>query len=691
MKIKKTFKTQVKQQDQSDCGVVCLKNILNYYNADVPLEQLREWSGTNRTGTTMLGLIQCAKKIGFDADGYEADINSLKDYNNIGILHIIKDNILQHFVIYYGYDSKNNLFIIGDPINTKPHFISEEKLLNLWKSKALILLKPTSDLPKKISENKFKWVVKSLKEDINILTMAALLGLTISILGLASAIFSQKFIDNLLPSNNFNTILKGCLLFAYLLLLNGSFTYIKQLFLIRQGKDYNIRIIKFFYSKLLKLPKSFFDSRKTGDLIARMNDTSRIQNTVTSFISSIIVNLLMIIVSSIAIFSYNWKIGLLSLLWFPTFLIIVLFFHPKILQSQTKLMQFYAQNESNYIDTIKGIETIKSFNKQNIFTALTLNIYTNYKVENYKLGKVGLQYQLVSQSIGSIFIVGLIIYGSYLTIYSDFTSGGVIAVLQLSTMLMGSVAGLAMLNIQLQEAKVALNRMFEYTSIDEEQLLEVENKKLDVNALELIDVSFGYPGRAKILNNINFSINKGECLGIVGEIGTGTSTLLQIIQQFYYPNSGTIKINNSENINEINITDWRNKLSVVSQQTHIFNGNIFYNIVLEEDYDQENIAAFCKSFGIDSFIDMLPQSYFTIVGEEGVNLSGGQRQIIAFARALYKKPQLLLLDEATASMDTKTEAFFIEILQKIKNEIIIIFVTHRIETLSKIADKTLQL
>ncbi|MCB0744402.1 MAG: peptidase domain-containing ABC transporter, partial [Ignavibacteriae bacterium] len=284
MKIKKTFKTQVKQQDQSDCGVVCLKNILNYYNADVPLEQLREWSGTNRTGTTMLGLIQCAKKIGFDADGYEADINSLKDYNNIGILHIIKDNILQHFVIYYGYDSKNNLFIIGDPINTKPHFISEEKLLNLWKSKALILLKPTSDLPKKISENKFKWVVKSLKEDINILTMAALLGLTISILGLASAIFSQKFIDNLLPSNNFNTILKGCLLFAYLLLLNGSFTYIKQLFLIRQGKDYNIRIIKFFYSKLLKLPKSFFDSRKTGDLIARMNDTSRIQNTVTSFI-----------------------------------------------------------------------------------------------------------------------------------------------------------------------------------------------------------------------------------------------------------------------------------------------------------------------------------------------------------------------------------------------------------------------
>ncbi|MCB0462948.1 MAG: ATP-binding cassette domain-containing protein, partial [Flavobacteriaceae bacterium] len=461
--------------------------------------------------------------------------------------------------------------------------------------------------------------------------------------------------------------------------------------LIRQGKDYNIRIIKFFYSKLLKLPKSFFDSRKTGDLIARMNDTSRIQNTVTSFISSIIVNLLMIIVSSIAIFSYNWKIGLLSLLWFPTFLIIVLFFHPKILQSQTKLMQFYAQNESNYIDTIKGIETIKSFNKQNIFTALTLNIYTNYKVENYKLGKVGLQYQLVSQSIGSIFIVGLIIYGSYLTIYSDFTSGGVIAVLQLSTMLMGSVAGLAMLNIQLQEAKVALNRMFEYTSIDEEQLLEVENKKLDVNALELIDVSFGYPGRAKILNNINFSINKGECLGIVGEIGTGKSTLLQIIQQFYYPNSGTIKINNSENINEINITDWRNKLSVVSQQTHIFNGNIFYNIVLEEDYDQENIAAFCKSFGIDSFIDMLPQSYFTIVGEEGVNLSGGQRQIIAFARALYKKPQLLLLDEATASMDTKTEAFFIEILQKIKNEIIIIFVTHRIETLSKIADKTLQL
>lgn len=149
MKIERYKKCHQHHHDQSDCGVVCLKSILNYYDADLPIEQLREWSGTNKTGTTMLGLLQCAKKIGFDADGYEADMESLKQCKDLCILHILKDEILQHYVVFYGYDAKKDKYLIGDPANAKPAFINEGELSKLWQSKALLLLKPTARLPKK--------------------------------------------------------------------------------------------------------------------------------------------------------------------------------------------------------------------------------------------------------------------------------------------------------------------------------------------------------------------------------------------------------------------------------------------------------------------------------------------------------------------------------------------------------------
>lgn len=332
---------------------------------------------------------------------------------------------MQHYVVYYGYDSTTQLFLIGDPAKTKPQYLSENELVEIWQSKALLLLKLTDNLPNKEKKNQLKWLISSLKEDANILSMALILGVIIAVLGLSSAIFSQKFIDVLLPTNDFKKILFGSLLLLFLLLVKGFFGYLQQLFLIRQGKNYNIRIINFFYSKLLHLPKLFFDSRKIGDLVALMNDTIRIQSTVTSFVSNIIVNFLMVITTSTAIFMYDYKLGLVSLLWIPIFFVIVLFYHPKILKSQKMVMQFYAQNESNYIDPISGINDIKSNNKQNNFSEQTHDIYSNYKENGYLLGKIGRQYQFVIGTIGSLFIVALIVLASHLVINNNFTSGSV--------------------------------------------------------------------------------------------------------------------------------------------------------------------------------------------------------------------------------------------------------------------------
>ena len=564
----KNLKTHHKQHhDQSDCGVVCLTSILSYYNSYQPLEELRELSGTNKTGATMLGLIQCARKTGFDADGYEADIQSLKESKDIAILHIIKDDILQHYVVCYGYSAQKQAFIISDPAKKSIEYISEADLENLWKSKALILIKPTNKLDTSIKQpSKFKWILYYLKEDANIISMAFVLGVIVAILGLSSAVFSQKFIDTLLPSNNITTVVLGGTLLLFLMLLSGFFGYIKQLFLIRQGKDFGIRIINYFYTKLLNLPKLFFDTRKIGDLTARMNDTNRIQNTITSFISNIIIHLLTVLVSSIAIFSYNWKLGVLSILWLPILTIVVWYYHPKIIVGQREVMQSYAQNESNYIDTIKGIDAIKSSNTQSFFKFLTLGIFTSYKNKIYGLGKIGIQYQFVLQTFGAFFIVGLILFGSYLVFNKEFTSGGVIALIQLSSMLMGSAIGLATLNIELQEANIALNRMFEYTSVKEESNNNSQNAEINqIESIELSNIAFNYVGRNTIINSIYLKVNKGECIAITGEIGTGKSTLLYLLQKYYSPTEGHIIINNNIDLSIINTIEWRNKIGVVPQ------------------------------------------------------------------------------------------------------------------------------
>lgn len=473
------------------------------------------------------------------------------------------------------------------------------------------------------------------------------------------------------------------------MLLSGFFGYIKQLFLIRQGKDFGIRIIDYFYTKLLHLPKLFFDTRKIGDLTARMNDTNRIQNTITSFISNIIIHLLTVLASSIAIFSYNWKLGLLSLLWLPLLAIIVWYYHPKIINGQRKVMQSYAQNESNYIDTIKGMDAIKSSNTHPFFTFLTLRVFTNYKNKVYHLGKIGIQYQFVLQTFGAFFMVGLILFGSYLVFNNQFTSGGVIALIQLSSMLMGSAIGIATLNIELQEANIALNRMFEYTTIREESHKNSKHVTInEIKSIELNNVAFNYIGRNTILSDITLKVNKGECICITGEIGTGKSTLLYLLQKFYHPNKGQIIINSNINLTTINTGEWRNNIGVVLQDTHIFNGSVIQNIAFDvHERNFQSVIDFCGKYGFSKFIEQLPQTYYTILGEEGINLSGGQKQVIALMRALYKKPKVLLLDEFTSSMDRNTEKFVFDILDNLKSELTVVYVSHRIYSLPKVANR----
>lgn len=681
---KQYSKTLTLQLDQSDCGVACLLSVIQYYKGSNSLEKLRELSGTTRQGTTLLGLYQAANQLGFNAQGNEADIQALIDHKEPLILHVVIDERLQHYIVCYEY--KNGKFTIGDPAKGIV-FYTKEELLKIWKSKTCLTLSPTSDFKKTTETKKSKreWFLNILKEDYQLLSISVVIGVAVALLGMAMAIFSQKLIDDILPSQNTQKLVFGIGLLAFLLLVRVGFSVLREFLLIRQTKDFNNRIIDKFYDSLLHLPKPFFDTRKIGELVARLNDTNRIQKVIKYVANSFVIDSLIVLISFGYLFVYSWEIGVISLLSLPIYFLLIYRFNKRIIKAQKEVMQSYAFSESNYISTMNGISEIKNFNKQGVFKKVNQLIYGNFQNKIFDLSKINIRLSLLSGILSVIFLITVLSYASFRVYEETMTLGGLMAVLGIAGSMIPSITNLALIAIPINEAKIAFNRMFEFASSEKEKSGEITVENFE--SLEIKDLSFRFAGRKELLKNINISVKKGELIAIVGESGSGKSTLGQILQKFYPFENGTIIVNNDVEIQNISTESWRNLVGVIPQDIHVFSGNVLDNILIGAEDTPENVVKFCQEVGFEKFIAQFPQGYATILGEEGINLSGGQKQIIAFARALYKKPQFLILDEPTSAMDRNTERFTLNLLSELKEDMGILLISHRLHSLKNTADR----
>ncbi|MFM8742382.1 MAG: peptidase domain-containing ABC transporter, partial [Cytophagales bacterium] len=523
------------------------------------------------------------------------------------------------------------------------------------------------------------WLLDLVRADFPILAISTVLGIAISVLGISTAIFSQKLIDDILPKENTQKLWLSLALVSLLLLARTGLGYLRGLFIIRQGMDFNNRIIQSFYGNLLALPKSFFDTRKIGEFIARMNDTRRIQTVLSVVSGSVVIDLLVVITSLGFLFSYSYVIGLVMLACVPVYGLILYRFNKPIIQTQKNAMAGYAMTESNFVDTMQGVGEIKLTNKQSFFEKVNATVYGEFQNRIAALGKLQNQFGWVNEVTGVLFLMTVFGLSSWMVLNKSMKIGETVALLGMAGGIVPSLNRLIISNIQIQEALVAFDRMFEFTSMEKE-LMDGRNLQERVQELSLKNVSFRFPGRKQILKDISLSLRKGEMVALKGESGGGKSTLMQLLQKFYQPENGTIEVN-GQNLQQLNTHQWRALVGCVPQEVKIFNGNLLYNIALSDDPKElEEAVIFCRDCGFENVFQNFPQGYLTLLGEEGINISGGQKQLVAIARALFKKPQVLLLDEATSAMDKNTEAFVLNLLQQLKPNMSILFVTHRNDT-----------
>ena len=680
--IKKTFSLQ---KDLTDCGVGCLQSLVRYYGGDISLETLREKSGTSKTGTTLLGLYQCANAIGFDADGCEADINALIEHGEPVILHVIIDQKYEHYVICYSYNYHNDSkFLIGDPAKGLEYW-TQKDLEKVWVSKTCLTLKPNVHFEKKEKTNseKKQWLLNLVKEDQESIYTIIVLGVIFTLLGMSMSIFSQKLIDDILPKKKLNVLLLSIGFLSFLLFARVIIQALREFYIIKQSKEFNQRINKTFFSSLLHLPKMFFDTRKIGDFVARLNDTQRIQTVIKHLITNTAVDILGVLISIGFLFYYSWKLAIVCLVISPIIFYIIFRFNKQIIESQKSVMQSYSINEANYIDSIRGIDVIKGFGKQDLFLKRNLLIFGDFQTKIFELGRLNLKIALYSGLALVVFLIAILGFSSYNVLNNEIKVGELMAIIGIASSLLSSITNLALVSIPIQEAKVAFDRMFEYSSIPKEKIEGLEVS--DIESIEVKNLDFRFNGRSKLLNDVSLKLEKGKIICLLGESGSGKTTFAEILQKNYIQEKGEIIINRSINLNEISISNWRKHISVVPQNIQLFNGTVLENIILDENLDEQKLQNIL-SLGFEKFINSLPQNTLTIVGEEGVNLSGGQKQLLGWIRALYHNPQFLILDEPTSSLDKENRDFIYKLINQLKEKTIIFIISHHLEDLKNITE-----
>ena len=686
--ILKRFPTEY-QMDAMDCGPASLKMVAKYFGRYYSLQYLRDKCGITKEGVSLLGISTAAESIGLHTVAIKCTIADLMIKVPFPVIVHWNEN---HFVVVYHADKKH--VWVSDPIKGHVKYTMQEFRAS-WYLKdqdkgVLLALEPTSDfkLSKQDKDQVKDSFLSMLRYFIPYKRQFLLIFFVMMVVTLLQAILpfiSKAVIDIGISTSDvtfINMVLVGNIT---ILLCIMVFNVVRDWILMHITARVNIALISDYLVKLMKLPVTFFENKLLGDILQRAQDHERIRAFIMNNSLSLIFSVFTFFIFSIILLIYNEAIFFIFIVGSILYVLWVLLFLKIRKKLDWQYFELISRNQSYWVETVSAIQDIKIYNYERSRRWKWEEIQARlYHVNKRVLTVTNIQ-NLGAQFIESIKNMAITFFCATAVIKGDITFGVLISTQFILGMLNGPLLQFIGFIVSAQYAKISFLRMNEIRQLeDEDELLSVgtttilpENKSLILN-----NVMFQYAQHLPmVLKNINLIIPENKVTAIVGSSGCGKSTLLKLLVRLYKPSYGTVNMGGM-NVTALNLRTWRELCGVVMQDGKIFNDTIKNNIVLDDEHvDEAKLIKCSQTAQIKNEIDQLPKGYDTMIGEQGRGLSGGQRQRLLIARALYRNPRYLFLDEATNSLDTLNEKKIVQALGSAFENRTVIIIAHRLSTI----------
>ena len=668
----------VLQRDETDCGPACVLTVAKQYKSNFSVAKLRDVMGTDKNGTNIVGILKGLEYSGFDSKAVKVEDRKIDNSVSFPLIaHIqTKENLL-HYVVVHNITKKS--IIISDPaIGIKKY--THEKFSEIWTG-ILILIDPKKNFEKR-NENdnslmRFFYVLKNQK---SLLWNIFLTSMLYTFLGIISSFYFKFLVDYVLKDKlvtTLNILIIGVIMLEIIKIFLSIFRGFLLMFL---GQRIDVSILFGYYNHMIRLPMKFFSSRKAGEIISRFSDADNINDTVAETVLSLMLDVIMSVVGGIIVYFQNQYLFFISVVLLLLYTIIVFSFKGILKKVNREVLENNSQMTSLVIQSINGMETIKTYNLEKRIQDETEFKYLKVLKSSLKRTKIGIFLGTLSEIVELLGNMAIIWIGSMQVINGKLTLGEMMVFNTLLGYFTEPVKNLIGLQPTIQTAMVSADRLGEVIDLDIEQKDEriiPDNLKGDI---EIKNLDFRYGTKEQILKNINMKIKKGEKIALVGESGSGKTTLAKLFLKFFDFEKGEININDF-NIKDIDITFLREKISYISQDIFLFNNTIKENLILNETIKMEEVIEMAKKINAYDFINQLPQRFNYVIEENGANLSMGQKQRLSILRALLKKPDILIMDEATSNLDTITENIIQNTLNNLDMEMTIIIIAHRLSTI----------
>ena len=682
----------VKQHDRTDCAVACIASIARYYGLSLPLANIRQACGASVEGTTIKGIMDACEAVNLEARPFkssERDLELIDPAQLPVILHATNDEGDPHFVVLLSYDDKNA--VIMDPAEGKNLRISRQQLLGRW-SGYLVDITPgkgfqpgDETLP---TGTRIKRLFALYWREIS---ASIILSLLYILAGISFSLFLQHFIDIVIPTGEAGRIAGPAIAMTILSFLAFLIGNIRINTLLSAATGIDLKLISSFLTHLFRLPVAFFSQRGAGEINSRIGDAYTIRRFVTEGVSSVIISLFTLVTSFILMFTFHWKLALLTSLFVPVYTLIYYFAAKSAKRYNREIINGSTLFEKRCVENIAAVRSIKYGCMER---AAARNIEAQYTAlcdKIFRGGSAAGLYSVLAETVSKMLTVVLLSAGSFIILKGGLSVGTLMGFYAITSFFSAPLAQLVGVSTLISQTRISTRRLFEIMDLDEEQ---TDGGDPPAGAADLVfnDITFSYPGSLNLLENFCATMPAGKITVVKGRSGCGKSSLAALAMRLYTPSKGTITLGGVD-ISLFDLTKWRRKVTIVPQDVRLFDDTILFNITGErKDYNLERVAQLLVDLGLDSLIREMPRGIMTLVGESGCRLSGGQKQRIAIAAALYRQPDILILDEATNSLDAASQQKMLEVIKRentVRN-LTVIMITHKADEIP-IADKLIEM